>query len=314
MRKILNFGSLNIDHVYTVPGIVQPGQTVPSSAYQIHSGGKGANQSAALAKAGAEVFHAGRIGTDGLHLLEHLESLGVDTHWTIVDQLDKTGHAIIQVEDEGGENAILLYSGANYSIDLDQISSTIDDFFPKSILLLQNEISHIDSLLSIGKSHSFEVVLNPAPYTRDISQTGNLENVDLLIVNESEAASICNDHVKTGGGLDASKTLAALRRQVRNSTQILLTLGTRGAILDAPGQSQISVAAFDAGPALDTTGAGDTFIGFFLASRVAGASDEVAMHRASAAAALCVTTSGAMDSIPSKSQVDALTHCHRDDS
>ncbi|MBT4096028.1 MAG: ribokinase [Gemmatimonadetes bacterium] len=314
MRKILNFGSLNIDHVYTVPGIVQPGQTLPSSTYQIHSGGKGGNQSAALAKAGAEVFHAGRVGTDGIHLLEHLESLGVDTHWTIVDPLEKTGHAIIQVEDQGGENAILLYPGANYRIDLDQISSTIDDFFPDSILLLQNEISNIASLLDISQAHSFEVVLNPAPYTPDLGQRGHLEHVDLLIVNESEAAGICDAPAESGGPLDAAKMLAALRCHVRDSTQILLTLGTRGAILDAPGQRQISVAAYNAGPALDTTAAGDTFIGFFLAARAAGSADEVAMHRARVAAALCVTAPGAMDSIPSKSQVDALTHCDRDDS
>ncbi len=297
MKKILNFGSLNIDHVYKVPWIVVPGQTLASSAYAVFAGGKGANQSAALAKAGARVFHAGRIGEDGRHLLTNLQALGVDTRWTVVDPGAKTGHAVIQVDESSGENAILLHPGANHDIRFDQIRDTFDCFPSGSILLLQNEVNMLDSLLTEGRKRGFDIVWNPAPVSNIAPDL--LQNVDLLVVNESEAFGIC------GESGEPKQIIAALRQTVPDRMQLLLTLGPRGAILDRPHEQPLRVSAYDAGPVVDTTGAGDTFIGYFLAARAGGAPDQTALHLASAAAALCVTQAGAQSSIPDKSQVDA---------
>ena len=234
MQRILNFGSLNIDHVYTMPQIVRPGQTLPSSSYQLFSGGKGANQSAALAHAGADVHHAGRIGEDGRHLLEGLTRLGVDTTWTQVDADEATGHAIIQVEADGGENAILLYPGANHAVDTEQITRTLSHFEDNCILLLQNEISNVDSLLTEGNERGFQVAFNPAPFTPEVTRYKGLADVSLLIVNESEAMGIAG--IATGlSGLAPSDMAPAdiigtLRRKVADQTEVLLTLGARGAI------------------------------------------------------------------------------------
>lgn len=300
-RRILNFGSLNIDHVYRVSRIVQPGQTVPSSRYQLFAGGKGANQSAALAQAGADVDHAGRIGADGGDLLAGLAQLGVDTRWTMIDPGLPTGHAIIQVEHDSGENAILLFPGANHAVDAEQIHTVLAAADDGSILLLQNEISNVHLLLEAGKSRGLFVAFNPAPFTADLASDTALAHVDLLIVNESEAAGIA--------GIEADRppaeVMGALRHRVPARTELLLTLGARGAVLNRPGKELIEVAAHEAGVVIDTTAAGDTFIGFFLAARARGETDRTALREASIAAAICVTRPGARDAIPSRTDVTA---------
>ena len=326
MTQILNFGSLNLDHVYTMPTIVRPGQTLPSTRYEIFAGGKGANQSVALARAGARVRHAGRVGEDGRQMVDALSQMGVDTRWIVVDSDLPTGHAIIQVEETGGENAILLFPGANHAIDDEQISTTLREAEQGTILLLQNEISRRISLLSEAKDRGLFVVFNPAPFTPDIAAT-DLECVDLLIVNETEAASICgasakldrhqaNAHNHAGADPEQvpEKTLARLKEHVPQQTQRLLTLGAKGAIFEAPGQPSIRIPAEDAGEVVDTTAAGDTFVGFYLAEVARSGithsgirrseTDEQALRMASAAAALCVTSVGAQHSIPTRPRVE----------
>lgn len=298
-RRILNFGSLNIDHVYRVSSIVQPGQTIPSSHYQLFAGGKGANQSAALAKAGADVDHAGRIGVDGRELLEGLAQLGVDTRWTLIDPELPTGHAIIQVEHDSGENAILLFPGANHAVDEDQIHTVVTAADDGSILLSQNEISNISLLLQAGHRRGLFVAFNPAPFTPDLMSDAALAHVDLLIVNESEAVGIAGIRAD----LPPTEVISALRGKVPARTELLLTLGAQGAVLDRPGEELIEVTAHEAGVVIDTTAAGDTFIGFFLAARARGETDRTALREASVAAAICVTRPGARDAIPSRIDV-----------
>lgn len=288
--KILNFGSLNIDHVYQVEHIVRPGETLPSTSYQVFAGGKGANQSAALGRAGAQVFHAGRVGPEGQWLVDKLAGLGVDMRFTLGDEAP-TGHALIQVDREGN-NAIVLFAGCNTRIGEAQIDQTLAEFGRGDILLLQNEINNLPHLMHQAKLRGMMICFNPAPFTGQV--TGYpLELVDILVVNEGEGSDL--------SGVQKSdlilKTLATRYPQ----TQILLTLGEQGAWYRS--SSEIFAVPAERVLAVDTTAAGDTFIGYFLAGLAAGVSARQAMERATRAAALCVTRAGAMDSIPAASEL-----------
>ncbi len=161
MGKILNFGSLNIDRVYRVEHFVRPGETISSRGYQCFPGGKGLNQSIAAARAGAPVFHAGTVGTDGDFLAELLRESGADIRY--VRKTDgMTGHALIQVNDEG-ENCIILYQGTNFDNDTAYMEQVLSDFGTGDILLLQNEISNLSYLLKRGKEKGMRIMLNPSP-------------------------------------------------------------------------------------------------------------------------------------------------------
>ncbi|MBI2504521.1 MAG: ribokinase [Candidatus Latescibacteria bacterium] len=283
--KILNFGSLNIDHVYQVEHIVRPGETLPSSAYQVFAGGKGANQSAALGRAGAQVFHAGRVGSEGQWLVDKLSGLGVDMRLTLRDEAP-TGHALIQVDREG-HNAIVLFAGCNARITEEQIDQTLAEFGRGDMLLLQNEINNIPHLMLKARERGMKICFNPAPFTKAVRDYP-LELVDILVVNELE-----------GAGLSAAQEPRAILEVLVEKypqAKIALTLGENGALYTAP-QESFHVPALRV-KAVDTTAAGDTFIGYFLAGLAADLPPRQAVERATRAAALCVTRPGAMDSIP----------------
>jgi len=283
--KIINFGSLNIDHVYQVEHFVQPGETITSSGYQMYSGGKGLNQSIALARAGANVCHAGKIGRDGEHLSTKLSEAGVDTKLITIGEVP-TGHAIIQVSQDG-ENSIIVEGGANRTItssDVDRVLSTISD---NDWLLLQNEINAISLILEKTRNRPYSVVFNPAPMTPDIQHLP-LELVDILVINEVEGANLTNEH-------QPSAILDSLINKYP-AMQIVLTLGKLGAICVDKNQ-RIHQEGFKV-EAVDTTAAGDTFIGFFIALLSSGSQVDEALRIACRASSICTTRPGAADSIP----------------
>ena len=285
--SILNFGSLNIDLVYQVEHIARPGETIASSSHQVFAGGKGANQSAALARAGASVFHAGQVGPDGQWLVDKLAGLGVDVQHIRVGDVP-TGHAIIQV-DRRGQNSIVLFDGANAQIARGAIDAALSHFDQGDILLLQNEINDIAYIITSAAEQRLMICLNPAPFGPEVCAYP-LELVDLLIVNETEAT-----------GLAGASTLAALAALCPHA-QIALTLGAAGVQYRSPTEEfHLPAPQIEAG---DTTGAGDTFIGYFLQGLTASMTARDAMTRAVQAAALCVTRPGAMDSIPAADEVD----------
>ncbi|MCY3738523.1 MAG: ribokinase [Gemmatimonadaceae bacterium] len=300
---VLNFGSLNIDHVYHVDHVVRPGETLAGRGYRVFAGGKGANQSAALALAGAPVAHAGRVGRDGRWLVDGLSALGVDVAHVVVDEEEPTGHAVIQVEEESGENAIVLFPGCNQRIAPDQVRTCLSSLDIGDILLLQNEINGISEILSEAAGRGLRACLNPAPYGPEVADYP-LDRVDLLIVNRTEAVGLCGDPA-VAEEAEVGQLLAGVRSRVPEQTEILLTLGAGGAVLDGPA-GRLCSPALSAGAAVDTTGAGDTFIGYFLAARLAGAGDETCLRRAAAAASLCVTRPGARDAIPRRDEVDCF--------
>lgn len=291
--KILNFGSLNIDHVYQVGHIVREGETVCAGELHHFAGGKGFNQSIALARSGAQVLHAGCVGEDGLYLCGLLQENGVDTRY-IQAVNAPTGNAVIQV-DERGQNSIVVYGGANREISREQIDRTLLDFSPGDWLLLQNEISEIPYLIERGQQKGLKIALNPSPFDEGILNLP-LQDLSLLFLNEVEAAGM------TGLGSGDIETITAQLGTALPGCGVVLTLGERGSVYLDGGRA-IYQKSFPA-TAVDTTAAGDTFTGYFLAAILQGQPPETAMELASKAAALAVSRPGAYPSIPWKEELE----------
>jgi len=289
LMKILNLGSLNIDHVYAVETFVRPGETIASTNYARFAGGKGLNQSIALGRAGATVIHAGKIGSDGEFLRDVLRDAGVDTGLIQTDTA-ATGHAIIQVAADG-ENAIIVEGGANHRIDEALIARALDCLEPGDWLLLQNEINDVAKILEAAKSRGARTAYNPAPML-PATKAYPLRLVDTLIVNETEGHAIT-------GCVGAQAMTECLVSKYR--VNVVVTSGDRGAMF-ADFEGRVEQAAEHVN-AIDTTAAGDTFIGYYLAAILEGNGPQAALRRGCAAAAICVTRNGAADSIPRREEV-----------
>lgn len=293
--NILSFGSLNLDKVYRVEHFVRPGETISGLSLEEHCGGKGLNQSIAIAKAGASVWHAGCVGqADGTPLLNALQESGVDI--SLVRQLAcPTGHAIIQVDQEG-QNCILLYGGANQQITTEQIDQTLAQFQPGDLLVLQNEINNLAYLMETAANRGMTIVLNPSPMNETILSLP-LQHVSYFLLNEVEAQELC--------GEDKDETLypQLLLERFPNS-RIVLTLGSRGSIYQ-DAHCRIQQPCYKV-QTVDTTAAGDTFTGYFLASVSQGTEVAEALKRASKAAAISVSRRGASVSIPTQAEVEAF--------
>ncbi len=286
--KILNFGSLNIDIVYNVPHIVKPGETIASTNLSIHAGGKGANQSVALSKAGAEVFHAGKIGEDGKWLLDKLQFYGVNTDYISIDKC-KTGNALIQVSGNG-ENSIVLYGGGNQEITRNEIESVLENFKKGDLLLLQNEITLIPEIITIAHKKGIIIYFNPAPFDRNIFNYP-LDRIDVFIVNEIEGSGL-------SGGITEPERIMNKLTSTYKGKEIILTLGRDGVMYGKDDKRFCGKAK--AVKTIDTTAAGDTFIGFYMAETIRGNPIEKALDSACKASAITVSNRGAMDSIPYK--------------
>ena len=299
MHKFLCFGSLNIDHTYRVAHFVAAGETLAASEVQTFPGGKGLNQSIALAKAGAEVFHAGSIGKDGAFLLDTLKKAGVHTERVPVLEQEKTGHAIIQ-NTLDGENCILLYGGANRRITEAQIDLALERFGPGDVLVLQNEINNIPYLIERAKRKGMQIAFTPAPMQPEV-RTYPLKEVDYLLLNETEAEALAA--AEHGESMDAN-ALADRLCAMLPDVHFVLTLGSAGAWYVYK-QERIFQSAFEV-KAVDTTAAGDTFAGFFLQSITAGQPVKTALATAAKAAAICVTRKGAAPSIPEREELRSM--------
>jgi ribokinase len=288
--KIINFGSINIDHVYRVEHFVRPGETLKSESYTLFSGGKGANQSIAIARAKVEVLHAGKIGKDGVWLKEKLQTSGVDTR--AIKTVDTpTGHAVIQVNKEG-ENAIIIHGGANQTFNDTDIENVLKNTQAQDFVLLQNEINAVERILQKSQERDLTIVFNPAPMTKTIKNYP-LELVDIFILNEVEGEALTNQN-------DPEAILNTMQKHYPKS-RIVLTLGKAGVIY-AHNEQRIKAPALKV-KAIDTTGAGDTFIGYFLAELARGSEIEKCLKMGIKASALCVTRKGAADSIPKLNEV-----------
>ena len=291
--KVLNFGSLNVDYVYQLEHFVRPGETTSSDTLRVFCGGKGLNQSIAMARSGIEVYHAGAVGAaDGGILLENLNKNGVDT--TLVAQLEcKSGHAIIQVNHEG-ENCIILYGGANQQITKAQVNDVLSRFDAGDYLVLQNEINELGYIMQTAHDRGLNVVLNPAPFHASVLALP-LDTVDFFVVNEVEATDLC--------GAEAGAHLLDTLSQRYPKANILLTLGGKGSEFQAANGGERLRQGIYTVNAVDTTAAGDTFVGYFIAALIAGKSNAHALDLAAKAAAITVSSHGALPSIPTMEQV-----------
>lgn len=288
--KILNFGSLNIDNVYTVERIVSPGETISSLSYNVYEGGKGLNQSIALARAGTPVFHAGCVGEDGLSLLELCKKEGIDTkNIRVLPQ--STGHTVIQVS-YTGQNSIIVYGGANIMLTKEMVDAALGGFGDGDFLLLQNEVNLPDYIIDTAHGRGMKIALNPSPFDINITKC-NLQKVSIFMLNEIEAQQLTQTE-------DVDSAIKSMRR-LYPYAQTVITLGARGAIYFDSGD-MFTVEGKNIA-AVDTTAAGDTFTGYFLASIIDGEKPQAALETANAAAAISVTKKGAAPSIPYRGDV-----------
>ncbi len=291
--KLLNFGSCNVDYVYTVGHIVAPGETEGARGLQIFAGGKGLNQSIAAARAGVEIYHAGCIGEGGEFLSKMLEENGVDTRY--LRRADtQNGHAIIQVSDSG-ENSIIIYPGANGEVSREMIDGVLADFGKGDMLMLQNEISNVGYLIERAAEIGMRIVLNPSPISDELTAI-DFGKLEYIILNEGEAEKI--------SGCKQPKEALARISQSYQSLKTVLTLGADGCIYKDC-ENEIYQPIFEAN-VKDTTAAGDTFTGYFVAGIIGGECISGALRRASCAAAIAVSRDGAAPSIPTSDEAKEL--------
>ena len=293
--KVLNFGSINVDYVFRVSHIVRPAETLPTRGMAIHPGGKGANQSVALARAGATVLHAGQVGKDTAWMAERLRQEGVDTRNVLVADSVNGGQAIIQVDDNG-QNSIIIHGGANQAIPESLIQAALAEMDKGDWLVLQNEINLTGALIDAAHQAGLNICFNPAPMT-DAVHSFNLKDVNLFIVNEIEGAELARLPADSA----PETVLAALSRRFPTST-VCMTLGADGSCCWSAATGVVRQPACPAN-AVDTTAAGDTFTGYFLTDIINGMTLHDALADASRAAAITVSRPGAMDSIPYRNEL-----------
>lgn len=289
--KILNFGSLNLDYTYQLPHIVMPGETITSLDLQVYPGGKGLNQSVALAKAGADVYHAGLIGADGGLLKETCEQSGVNVTFLRTSKT-RSGNAIIQV-DENGQNSIILYPGANRQITREFVDEVLSGFQEGDVLLLQNEINELPYIIDRAYEKGMQIVLNPSPFDTAL-QSCNMERVSLFLVNEVEGFQM------TGEG-EPDQIVRKMQEMYPNA-ELVLTLGSKGSLF--AGKYGIFSQPIFSVKAVDTTGAGDTFTGYFVTAYYERKSPKEALLLAAMASAIAVTRKGAAVAVPTREEVE----------
>lgn len=288
--KILNIGSLNIDYVYQVDHMVEPKETLTALKRNIFCGGKGLNQSIALARAGLPVFHAGCIGNEGLMLTDLLKENNVNIDAVEIVP-ESTGHAIIQV-DPTGQNCILLYGGANRCLTRVYIDSVLKDYSKGDILLLQNEVNNMPYIIDEAYEKGMKIILNPSPYDYALDAC-DLTKVSLFMLNEVEGMQMT--------GFEDPQAILKRLSELYPNAEVVLTLGEKGSIYQA-GNQQYQQAIYPV-EVVDTTAAGDTFTGYFIAGMVENMNPSQCLDLASKASSITVTRDGAAPSIPYRKEV-----------
>lgn len=326
--SITVIGSLNIDFVTLTSRVPGPGETLTAKALQVNAGGKGANQAVACGKASFQtegiqnvaVHMIGSVGKDDPYyaslLKPTLENSGVGTNAISEIEQSQTGTATILVEDNG-QNRILFVPGANYD-GMKDATALIKQIAKTDVVVMQGEIPRsttLELLNHFGNLSDTTVILNPAPVFQEGFPKETLSKVDILIVNESECLLLASHlshvpvHVQDEDQVSVSdlQEIASSFHSEVGIPQILITLGSRGVFHSKRGGQQDFVSAVKIDTVVDTTAAGDTFVGYFAAAlarhRGSGGSlsdfeVSTAAEKANAAAAICVQRSGAMQSIP----------------
>ena len=288
--KVLNIGSMNLDLVYSVDHIVQPGETEASVSMNTFLGGKGMNQSVALAKAGVEVYQGGMIGEDGQVFLDACAEYGVRADY-IRTVPGKSGHAVIQ-RDKNAQNCILLYGGANQMLTGEYVDSVLADFGAGDILLLQNEVNQMGYIVEKAYEKGMQIALNPSPFNEKLDAV-DMRKISIFLLNEVEGNQVT-------GLTDPDEILAEMLRRFPKA-KIVLTLGKDGAVY-ADAEQKHFQPIFKV-QAVDTTAAGDTFTGYFLAGLLSGMPVPEILKMSAKASSIAVSRAGAVPSIPYRDEV-----------
>ena len=284
---IYSFGSINIDHFYALAHLPAPGETLAAGGYRTGLGGKGANQSVAAARAGSKVVHIGAVGAEGAWARERMAGYGVDVAAVRVGD-GASGHAIINV-DAGGENAIVTFAGENRTHRADAIEAALAGARPGDLMILQNETNLQVEAAAMARALGMRVIYSAAPFEAAAVQA-MLGHASILVMNAGEAADLQRE---------LAVGLADLPVE-----GVLVTMGGDGAVWRGAGGT-VQVPAFEVA-VVDTTGAGDTFAGYFAAGLDQGLAVAGAMRLAAAAAAVKVGRAGTADAIPARAEVDAF--------
>ncbi|KAL7318438.1 hypothetical protein PS15m_001683 [Mucor circinelloides] len=306
MSKILNYGSVNVDESFIVPHICLSGETLSSTDYVVRAGGKGANQSIAFAKAGGRVYHSGNFGYDAVWIKDFMSENGVDMTYSRVKENERNGRAFIQVSKETGDNCIVLYPGTNGTYTVEEAATVLESFGPGDWIVQQNEISHGGEIMKLAAEKGLNVFFNPAPLTKGILQEFPFDKVTILVVNEHEAQAL---YEELGGskkdviGLDLATELL---HNFDKMEGIVITLGGAGVVarFRQGHQTQDFKVPSRKVNVKDTTGAGDTFVGYFLAAFIRAEKEdyfhrvEVALQEANFASSIAVQREGSMASVP----------------
>lgn len=277
---------------------VKAGQTVSAAGMTKFLGGKGFNQSIAIAKSGVPIYHAGCIEHDGEHLRQALRAHSVDTDFVNTVETP-TGHAIIQVNNRG-ENCIIIYPGANFCVTEEFADRVLSHFDCGDILLLQNEINNLEYIVSDGCRKGMKIVLNPSPLN-DTLKTIDFNKLYAIVLNEVECLDLTEKSIP--------QDICGCFKEHYHQFKVVLTLGQKGCIyFDCATGAEYACPAFQIA-VKDTTAAGDTSMGYYIHGLYHGLCTEETLRLASAASALAVSAEGSSASIPKIAEVkEALRH------
>jgi ribokinase len=300
-KKLVVLGSVNADHVLSVPRFPKPGETLTGSEYHIAYGGKGANQAVAAGRAGADIAFIACIGDDdiGARMKTQFAEDGIDTQAVMPVGGSPTGVAMILVSADG-ENSIAISAGANAELTPDRLQPHESLIADADVLLMQLEspIPTVIAAAHTARQSGTRVILNPAP--AQVLPAELLQLVDVITPNETEAEMLTGISVQT----EADAQRAANKLHTYGIGTVLITLGAKGVWLSEQGQGEL-LPGFRV-QAVDTTAAGDTFNGAWVTAELDGLPTRQAIRFAHAAAAISVTRAGAQPSIPWKAEVDAF--------
>lgn len=281
---IYNLGSINIDHVYRLHHLPQPGETLSAESLKLGLGGKGANQSVAAARAGAKVVHLGAISASDDWVIAQLEASDIDTSRIARLPDQPTGHAIIMVDDTA-ENSIIILAGANHEIPCEMLAEAMATIGPDDLLIMQNETNQQMEAARIARAAGARVLYSAAPFELEALEAV-LPYISIIALNSVEAAGL----------------FAAMGEDIPVDG-LLITHGAKGAEYRDLKTGKVSRQAAFAVTAVDTTGAGDCFAGWFAAELDRHETLPIALRHASAAAAVQVTGQGAADAMPGRDEV-----------
>jgi ribokinase len=302
MKNIVVVGSINTDMVVRSPQIPKPGETLIGNSFVTTPGGKGANQAVAAARLGGKVTLIGKVGTDafGNTAIENFKKENIDTRFIYKDANQPSGIAIIIIDDKG-ENSIVVASGSNGTLSGNDITNAADTIKAAEVVLFQLEtpLDTVEAGAKLAKANGKKVMLNPAP-AAELSD-GLLKHIDIITPNQSEA------HTLTGITVSniEEAALASNALHAKGIDMVIITMGALGAYVSSSSYTGL-VNGFNAGTVIDTVAAGDTFCGGLAIALSEGKRIDDAVRFANAAAAISVTRSGAQESVPHRTEVDAF--------